>query len=65
MSAEKATWTVLSALAVFTAGGRVPPLQFFITSRPVPAVERGFHLMELMKDMNALVLHNIPLDISQ
>src|SRR5882762_1785786 len=61
---DKATSTILSALAVFTARGRLP-LQFFITSRPVPAVERGFHLTGLMKDTNALVLHNIPLDISQ
>src|SRR5882762_6741919 len=36
---DKATSTILSALAVFIAGGRIPPLLFFITSRPVPAVE--------------------------
>jgi len=62
---DKATSTILSALAIFTARGRTPPLQFFITSRPVPAVERGFHLTGLMRDTNALVLHNIPLDISR
>jgi len=54
---EKATSTVLSALAAFTARGRLSPLMFFITSRPVSVVERGFHLTDLMKDTNTLVLH--------
>ena len=62
---ERVTSTVLSALAVFTAHGRVRPLRFFITSRPVPVIERGFHLTGLMKDTNTLVLHNILLHISQ
>jgi len=62
---DKATSIILSALAIFTTRGRLPPLQFLVTSRPVPAVERGFHLTGLIRDTNVLVLHNIPLEISQ
>jgi len=60
---ETATSTILSAIAALT--GRLFPLRFFITSRPVPVVERGFHITGLMSSTRALILHNIPLDISQ
>src|SRR5882762_3590675 len=54
---------ILLSLSVFA--GRLSPLCFFITSRPVSNVLRGFCDTDLMTDTNALVLHNIPLDISQ
>jgi len=60
---ENATSVILLSLSVFA--GRLSPLRFFITSRPVSNVLRGFCDTDLMKDTNALVLHNIPLDISQ
>jgi len=60
---ENATSTVLTTLSVFT--GRFCPIRFFITSRPVARVQRGFRITGLMDDTNALVLHSIPRDISQ
>src|SRR6266404_7280388 len=60
---ENATSVVLLSLSVFA--GRLSPLRFFITSRPVSNVLRGFRDTELIKDTNSLVLHNIPLSISQ
>src|SRR5713101_2213331 len=60
---ENATSTVLLSLSVFA--GHPSPLRFFITSRPVASVVRGFRDTDLMKDTNALVLHSIPSDISQ
>ena len=56
---------ILSAIAAFTNRGRLLPLKFFITSRPVPVVQRGFFVTGLMNDTNILVLHNIPPEISQ
>src|SRR5882762_899412 len=60
---ENATSVILSSLSIFA--GRLSPLRFFITSRPVANVLQGFRNTDLMKDTNALVLHNIPFDISQ
>src|SRR5258705_1512640 len=60
---ENATSVILLSLSVFA--GRLSPLRFFITSRPVSNVLRGFRDTDLMTDTNSLVLHNIPLDISQ
>src|SRR5882762_974048 len=60
---ENATSVILLSLSVFA--GRLSPLRFFITSRPVSNVLRGFRGTDLMTDTNSLVLHNIPLDISQ
>ena len=60
-----ATSTILSALSVFTDRLSPKSFRFFITSRPVPVVERGFHITGLLNETRALVLHNIPLDISQ
>jgi hypothetical protein len=62
---ERATSTILSALSIFTASPPLSPVKFLITSRPVPVVKRGFHISGLMQDTRALVLHNIPLEISQ
>ena len=39
---DKAVLSILSAIAMFTNRGRLFPLRFFITSRPVPVVQRGF-----------------------
>src|SRR6266404_9086768 len=60
---EHAISIILLSLSVFA--GRLSPLRFFITSRPVSNVLRGFHDTDLMIDTSTLVLHNIPLDISQ
>src|SRR5260221_3845138 len=60
---ENATSLILLSLSVFA--GRLSPLRFFITSRPVANVLRGFRETDLMTDTSTLVLHNIPLDISQ
>src|SRR5258707_6666678 len=60
---EEATSTILSALSMFAS--RLTPLRFFITSRPVTRVVRGFRGTSLMETTNALVMHNIPLSISQ
>ena len=60
---EHAASTVLTALSVFADS--VSPIKFFITSRPVAIILRGFYYTGLMKDTNALVLHSIPSDISQ
>src|SRR5258705_6344914 len=60
---ENATSVILLSLSVFA--GRLSPLRFFITSRPVSNVLWGFSNTDLMTDTNSLVLHNIPLDISQ
>src|SRR5258705_6835708 len=60
---KNATSTLLLALSIFAS--RYFPLKFFITSRPVTNVDHGFRNTGLMKDTNALVLHSIPLDISQ
>src|SRR5258708_6225580 len=60
---ENATSVILLSLSVFA--GRLSPLRFFITSRPVSNVLRGFRDTDLMTDTNSLVLHTIPLDISQ
>src|SRR5882762_1768379 len=60
---ENATSVILLSLSVFA--GRLSPLRFFITSRPVSNVLRGFRDTDLMTDTNALILHNIPLHISQ
>jgi len=58
-----ATSTILLALSILAS--RPSPLRFLITSRPVPNVEQGFRTTGLMRHTNALVLHSIPLDISQ
>src|SRR5882762_6607531 len=60
---ENATSTILLALSVFAS--RLFPIKFFITSRPVANVVRGFRDTDLMQDTNTLVLHSIPWDISQ
>jgi hypothetical protein len=60
---ENATSTILTALTIFS--GRYSPIKFFITSRPVANIMRGFHHTSLVKDTNVLVLHSIPLDILQ
>src|SRR5258705_12084346 len=60
---ENATSLVLLSLSVFA--GRLSPLRFFITSRPVVNVLQVFRDTDLMTDTNALILHNIPLYISQ
>src|SRR5258705_3078918 len=60
---ENATSVILLSLSVFA--GRLSPLRFFITSRPVSNVLRGFRDTDLTTDTNSLVLHTIPLDISQ
>ena len=60
---DNATSIVLTALSIFA--DRAHPIKFFITSRPVANVLRGFHHTGLMKYTNALILHSIPWDISQ
>src|SRR5258705_13601551 len=60
---ENVISTILSALSVFAS--RLFPIKFFITSRPVANVVRGFRDTDLMQDTNTLVLHRIPWDISQ
>ena len=60
---ESATSTILIALSVFS--GRMCPVKFFITSRPVSKVVEGFRDTGLMKDTSALILHSIPSDISE
>jgi hypothetical protein len=51
-------------LALSESADHTTPLRFFITSRPVDHVLRGFHTTGLMKDTGALVLHSIPPDIA-
>jgi hypothetical protein len=55
--------TILRALSEYAS--RIPPLRFCITSRPVANVVQGFRETGLMNDTSALVLHNIPLEISE
>jgi hypothetical protein len=55
--------TILHALSEYA--GRLLPLMFFITSRPVPNVVLGFHEMGLMSDTSMLILHNIPSDMAE
>jgi hypothetical protein len=52
-------------MALSVLSDRFSPVKFFITSRPVTKVMDGFRWTGLMKDTSALVLHSIPLDISQ
>jgi len=60
---DSATSMILIALSIFS--GRMCPVKFFITSRPVSKVVEGFRDTGLMKDTSALVLHSIPSDISE
>jgi NACHT domain len=60
---DKATSTILLPLSVFAS--RISPVRFFVTSRPVPKVERGFRTTPLIDDTNMLALHCIPFNMSQ
>jgi len=60
---ESTTSTTLLALSKFTS--HMSPVKFFITSRPVRKVVEGFRKTGLMKNTSALVLHSIPLSISE
>ena len=54
---------ILSVLGQFLS--EIPRVKFFLTGRPEPRIQKGFHLPLLVKATNILVLHNVQPDLIQ
>ena len=57
---EKSASVILSVLGQFVS--KVPKVKFFLTGRPEPRIQKGFHLPSLVEATDIFVLHHIKSD---
>ena len=58
---EEPASAILSVLGQFLS--EIPKVKFFLTGRPEPRIQRGFHLPLLVQATNILVLHSVEPDL--